>query len=353
MSTANDASPEIKIIATCMVVVTAIASGFTLAYLKPVLAPFTLAVLFVLALNPFVDLLENRAKLPHPVAVGVTLLVAALLLVGTGGIISATVANLANNADVYQEQIARQVTAAQAWAPRFDALAEVDTEDAKKAMLEGPLAALNGIFTGFVGGMFNLLSNGFLILIFTLFLLLGQAVRSGPSDGVRGEALKSIQSYLLLKTAISVGTGLLHGIILWTLGVKFPFVFGMLAALLNFIPNFGPVIAVIAPAPLFPLSPEITLLTGTLALVLPAALHFASGNLVEPRLIGASLDLSPVAVLLSLIFFGMIWGVIGMFLATPLTAALKIALQQNEYTAPAAALLAGRVDEAFGGGGKS
>ena len=79
-----------------------------------------------------------------------------------------------------------------------------------------------------------------------------------------------------------------------------------------------------------------------LAIAVPAAIQAVMGNLVEPRMMGDSLDLHPVTILMSLIFWGMLWGVVGMLLATPITAVLKIFLERFEGTRPLANLLAGR-----------
>ncbi|MBF0169675.1 MAG: AI-2E family transporter [Nitrospinae bacterium] len=344
----NQTTAETRVIATCLVVITFIALGFALAYLKPVLAPFTLSLLFVLALNPFIDVLEQKARLSHALSVVITLVVAAALLLGFGAMLSVSVVNIAENADVYRVELTRLMESMTRWFPSLHL--ENGAGQMAASLPNAPLESLNGFIAGFVGGLFNLLSNGFLILVFSMFLLVGQATRTDPEGtGLFPETLRSVQRYLMLKAAVSAATGLLHGLILWALGVKFAFIFGVLAGLLNFIPTFGPVIAVLAPLPFLPLSPDLTIVTGSLAIILPSLLHFTGGSAVEPRIFGGSLDLSPVTILLSLIFFGMIWGVVGMFISTPLTGALKIALEKSDYTRPVALFMAGRVEEALGG----
>ncbi len=81
-----------------------------------------------------------------------------------------------------------------------------------------------------------------------------------------------------------------------------------------------------------------------LAIAIPGAIQFGIGSLLEPKVMGRSLDLHPVVVLLGLIFFGMIWGIVGMILATPIVAVTKIILERIDETAPVAELLAGRMD---------
>jgi AI-2 transport protein TqsA len=80
-----------------------------------------------------------------------------------------------------------------------------------------------------------------------------------------------------------------------------------------------------------------------LAIALPGLVQFVLGNIIQPRIMGKSFDLHPVVIMMALIFWGMLWGIVGMFLATPLTAILKIILQRSPQTAPLADLLGGRL----------
>ena len=82
--------------------------------------------------------------------------------------------------------------------------------------------------------------------------------------------------------------------------------------------------------------------TAIICFVLIASIQFVSGNVVEPRLMGKSFDVSPVFLLLALMFFGLIWGVVGMFLATPIVSIIKIVLQQSQGGKPVSELMAGR-----------
>ena len=120
-------------------------------------------------------------------------------------------------------------------------------------------------------------------------------------------------------------------------------VFGVLAFLLNFIPSIGSVISTLLPLPVIFLSEEMSDAAKVLAIAIPGGLQFAIGSILEPKVMGESLDLHPVVVLLGLIFFGMIWGIVGMILATPMVAVLRIVLERIEMTAPVGNVLAGRL----------
>ncbi len=120
------------------------------------------------------------------------------------------------------------------------------------------------------------------------------------------------------------------------------FTFGVLAFLLNFIPNIGPIVASLLPIPLIVLAPDGTIVWMVAAISVSCMIQVISGNLIEPKIMGDSSDLHPVTILVALMFWGMMWGIIGMFLATPVTAALKIMLDRIEPTKPIANLMAGR-----------
>jgi AI-2 transport protein TqsA len=167
---------------------------------------------------------------------------------------------------------------------------------------------------------------------------------SQPRGGVWGQVEARIKRYIVTKLVVSAATGLLVGIILTVLRIDLALVFGLFAFLLNFIPSVGSIISTLLPLPVVLMSPEISPLAAVLAIALPAAVQFAIGNVIEPKVMGGSLDLHPITILLALIVWGMLWGVVGMLLATPLTAVMKILFERMELTAPVAELLAGRLD---------
>lgn len=141
-------------------------------------------------------------------------------------------------------------------------------------------------------------------------------------------------------------TGILVGILFLIFGVDLTFMFVVLTILLNFIPSIGSVIATLLPLPVIMLqfgftAPFYVILIGS------GFIQFTIGNVVEPKFMGDSMDLHPVVVLMFLIFWGLVWGIPGMFLAVPITAVLKIVLSRIETTRPFAELLGGRLPDFF------
>jgi AI-2 transport protein TqsA len=137
-------------------------------------------------------------------------------------------------------------------------------------------------------------------------------------------------------------TGIGVWLILTLLGVEMALVFGLFAFLLNFVPNVGSLVATLMPLPIVLLGDYSTSVQ-VLAIILPGGVQFMVGNWLEPKLLGDSMDLHPVTILLALIFWGMVWGLVGALLATPLTAIVRILLDKEEITRPVAELMAGRL----------
>lgn len=188
-----------------------------------------------------------------------------------------------------------------------------------------------GSLLGWLGGSVgHLLTNLVLVLIYTAFLFAEQhvmlkkldALASSPGDaekmrGVFTEIAAQVQSYVTMKTLVSLATGVLSYIILKLVGVDFAAVWALLIFMLNFIPNIGSILGVILPALLTLVQFET--MTPFLVITLGlGAVQFVIGNLVEPALMGKSLNLSSFMIILSLTFWGMLWGIPGMFLSVPI-----------------------------------
>ena len=149
-----------------------------------------------------------------------------------------------------------------------------------------------------------------------------------------------VRQYLVTKTLISLGTGALTWLVLFLLGVDFALVFGFIAFVLNYIPNIGSSIAVIFPFILTLLQFE-TLAIPMGVLIGLGGTQLIMGNVVEPRIMGYSLNLSPLLILVSLIFWGWLWGIWGMVLAVPLMATIKIVFENLEHMKPVGKLMNG------------
>ena len=198
----------------------------------------------------------------------------------------------------------------------------------------------SNVLTGTAG----VLSNTGTTVLLMVFLLYGRRPHPRRPGGLMAEVDDRVQRYISLTVVISVFTGLLVGATLSILHVQSAAVFGLLAFLLNFIPNVGAVIATLLPLPVVLLDPHLGVAAKVLAFAIPGGVQVLVGSLVQPRLLGNSLDLHPVVLVLSLLFFTLIWGVAGAFLGVPLTAVFRIVFERIPITRPLAAALAGNLD---------
>jgi predicted PurR-regulated permease PerM len=191
------------------------------------------------------------------------------------------------------------------------------------------------------------LSNAFLILLTVIFILLEAATFPGKLNAAFGSSeetagtfesfLGKINRYMVIKTWMSLMTGILVAVFLAILRVDYPVLWGLLAFMFNYVPNIGSIIAAVPPVLLAFIQ------FGTTKALIAAAgyvvFNVIIGNVVEPRFMGRGLGLSTLVVFLSLVFWGWILGPVGMVLSIPLTMTLKIALESAEETKWAGILL--------------
>ena len=186
----------------------------------------------------------------------------------------------------------------------------------------------------------SVLTKAFLVVLTVVFMLLeGFRLRSkltralGQSEKTWTDFktfAKSVQTYLAIKTVTSLATGLAAGLWVWILGVDYPVFWGLLAFLFNYIPNIGSIIAAI-PAVLMAIV-QYGGTTGLLVALGYLAINVVIGSFIEPQFMGDGVGLSPLIVLMSLVFWGWLLGGIGMLLSTPLTISVKIALENYPET---------------------
>ena len=201
--------------------------------------------------------------------------------------------------------------------------------------------------------MTNLLTQSFLVLIYVIFLfteqsIFGTKVRNMFPDGERRHQAEEIlfsikdqaQTYISIKTLVSLLTAVVSWLIMLLFGLDHAMVWAILIFILNFIPNFGSLIAVAFPVVMALLQfgnfGTVGAITALLFLV-----QMVVGYFVEPQMMGKNLNVSPFVVLASLAIFGAIWGIVGMFLSVPLTIIVMIVCSHFDPTRPIAVLLSG------------
>lgn len=192
------------------------------------------------------------------------------------------------------------------------------------------------LVTSLLNSLSGIAGNIVLIIIYVGFLLVEdrfflrklQLTAGAGSEGQRmmdivSEVNEAIKSYVYVKTQMSLITGVLSYFVFLAFGIDFPVLWAFITFLLNYIPYIGSLVATLLPAAfaVFQFQSFIIFLWMTLAL---QAIHFTIGNILEPKVMGRTLNLSPLGVLLALTFWGLIWGVLGMILSVPITSIMVI-----------------------------
>ena len=209
-----------------------------------------------------------------------------------------------------------------------------------------------GLAASILNSLKAVLTNVFLIFFTMIFMLLEASSVETKIEAAFGRRTDSLQqprqflsdlgSYLGIKTVVSIATGLCAGLLTWWVGVDFPLLWAMLAFLLNYVPTIGSIIAAV-PAVLLAL---VQLGPGAASATAMgfAAINVVFGNILEPRLMGYGVGISPLVVFLGLVFWGWVFGPVGMLLSVPLTMAVKMALESDERTRWIAILLGSERD---------
>ena len=341
----------------CLMVLATVAAGFSLYWLRPILVPFVVATFVVSGIGPLLASIENRLGVSRLIAAGLTFLFGVAIMAAFGLTVWVSILDWQINSAAYRQRVLDLVLKVGDRVP-FDYLSpdsfwlstgdpEIDQveleardrERKRKAARIVDSIVRDGI-TSVSQAFLSLVSTSVVVLIYVFFLLLGKPAYTDTS--ILREIDAGIRRYLSLKTVISIVTGGVFGLALYLFGVPMALSFGLLAFLLNYIPNIGPIVASLLPVPLITLDPSGSVTWMVSAIATTCAIQFISGSVVEPKLMGDSSDLHPVTILLALMFWGTMWGIIGMFLATPITAAIKIVLQKFEPTRQVANVMAGR-----------
>lgn len=318
-----------------------VAAGLQAA--QALIVPFLLSLTIALIFAPMVNWLA-RHRVPHSLAILLVIVVIVIVGLLFGAIVGSSITSFHDDLPEYQQRLqiifeAGLIQLAE-WGINFSG------SQLRESFDPGFLLKYAGNALTSLG---NLMTNAFLILLTVLFILGEALVFSDKMHYALGKSNKaiaaferiadSINRYMALKAVMSLITGLLIMIWLFILGVDYPILWATIAFMLNFIPNFGSIIAAI-PAVLLAL-----VQLGSGAALLTAAGYLVTniliGNVLEPKIMGRGLNLSSLVVFLSLGFWGYILGPVGMLLSVPLTMMVKIALETFDETRWAAVMLGG------------
>jgi len=327
---------QILVIVAAFVVVVA---GMSAA--KAIIVPFLLAAFISVISSPPLFWLKEK-KVPTWIALLIVIFVILFFLLLIGVLVASSVNDFSTKLPLYETKLQEQTDAALGLLER----AHVDVDRLELDKIFNSAAVMQ-----FVGKLLNqlvgMLTNGVLILLTVVFMVLEASTIPTKLNAIfrKPEAslgrikyfIGTVNRYMAIQTVISLATGACVAIFLTIMGVDYPLLWGLLAFLLNYIPNIGSIMAALPPVLLtiiqFGLGRAVGVAIGYLVI------NMSIGNIISPRLMGRGLGLSTLVVFLSLIFWGWILGPIGMLLSVPLTMTVKIALESSEDTRWLAILL--------------
>ena len=334
-----------KLMTASLMIIASIAVAIVLHLTARVFIPFAIAIIFLFVFNPLVSALTRRFHFPKLLAIfsALSLFVGFSALVGF--LLYSSVRSLIGRYQFYANRLQALTTSL---IERYDVpeiISEYLFESAGfRDTLRVWLLTVSGNSISFIGGVV-------LVAIFLLFLLLEQGGFSRKLYRAFGSSKKfratniikdiylSTTKYVNTKIFISLLTAVIISVSYAIIGVDFPFVWAVLTFLFNFIPSIGSIIVVLLSI-LFSIIQFAPSWGPVIAVALiSTGIQFTIGNVIEPRLVGRSLNLSTVFIILSLLIWATIWGISGMFLAVPMTVIIKILLHNIPMTHPIAVLM--------------
>lgn len=315
-------------ILACLVIVV-----YGLKYASPILLPSSLAVFLAVLSLPVMIFLQHR-RVPAPLAIGITV----LLIVSLFALVLLLASQSLSDLQAQLPRYAVRLSDLQAqWIRAIESRLGLPVGEYVTTELIDPGAVVDFVGSA-VGRIAQIVSTTFLVFLITIFMLAEATVipaklhhvfgQEGSNEDRLAKVVTEIQTYLGIKTVISVATGLLLGAFTYVMGLDFPILLGLVAFLLNYIPTVGSIIAAV-PAVLLSL-----ILHGSIGHALAVsggyvAVNTLFGNILEPNLMGRRLGLSTLVVILSLLFWGWAWGPLGALLSVPLTVIVKIWLENT------------------------
>ena len=297
------------------------------------LVPILLSVLFAVIFWPPLVWLQKKG-LSSGMALGVILLGVILISLILLGFLWITIGSFGESLPEYRAELNKQLTAL------GDMLRAIGIDPQGSQTLSEESSVNPAAILGFVASALGqLFTSGFIILFYVIFMLVEgtsfqKKVKAAFSNNANAynyfsQVMTSLQYYLVIKTRINLITGAFITAALWLVGLDFALLWGFVAFLLNYVPNFGSIIAAI-PAVIMAFiqfGPSVELL---LVIIVYLAVNILVGYWLEPKMMGQGLGLSALVVLIAVIFWGWILGPIGLILSVPITVTLKIFMESYE-----------------------
>ena len=341
MSTQGEVS--LKFIKVCLAILTAIFITTAFIYTRKILIPFVISIFFFMLISPAQHWIQAKLRLPSQISLGIVMLGFLVSFTLIVVLFVSSFEQVILSADSYKAKVIEFSRWADAFLQKWNL--RMDENLVRNSLNKIPLFS---VATNITQALLSFISNAFLVTVFVFFFMLSEKgaeeahKKRGEFYDLWLEIKRQISRYVNMKFFISFITSFFVFIVLILFKVDFAFMFAFFTFLLNFIPTIGSLIATLLPMPVlllqFGFGWHLVLITGVLC-----SIQFAVGTVLEPKWMGNIMDLHPVTILLSLMFWGLVLGLAGMFLAVPMTAIIKLVMSKFQSTRSIAELLAGRL----------
>ena len=319
-----------NIIPASLITLSAIGITFALYSMKAILVPFVFSIFLYFIVSPVIGWFKETCRMPRFIAVFITFCMVILFFTGFILMLGISIKGIIESGAQYStinliiEDFLSNLSNSSIL-KRFNIT--LNFSIIQQFLTSLPILDwINNLYSSVLG----IISNILLILIFLLFFAIGEKSETARQI-IDDEVESKITRYIATKFFTSFLTGLLIYICLLIFNIQFAFLFSVITFFLNFIPNIGSIIAILAIVPILFLQFGLGL-KFIILLSIVSAIQFIIGNIIDPKLMGEKLGLHPVLILLSLLFWGYIWGIPGMFLAAPMSAVIKLLINRSKIT---------------------
>ncbi|HMQ69289.1 MAG TPA: AI-2E family transporter [Ignavibacteria bacterium] len=326
---------------------------FVLIELQSILLPLFIALIISLVFMPLYRFLNSK-KIPSAISIVIIILIIILVSNVASVFIFTSMNTFSSEFPKYEQKviyifdnITKTLNISESEVQTFS-----HNFNIKSLLAEGKLTAT---ITNIFSGVTALMGNYILILFYIIFILsesnsIKRRISRAFSEEKKitvtntlNDIFRGVKDYISGKTLLSLSQAVVIGLLLWICGVDFYFIWAFLFFITDFIPNVGSLIASILVAIVMYLQFD-NFMTPTIILVVLIVIQNVKGNIIEPKIFGAKLDLSPLLLLFSLIFWGYVWGIMGMILSVPIMSMIKITFINIPATKPIGILMSNNAD---------
>jgi predicted PurR-regulated permease PerM len=327
-------SKDLRVAANWTIIVSAVL--LFLIYFKALLQPLAIALIIWFLINQLKYLIGlitiKKKRMPAPVRTAISILIISGVFYVVGDLLVVNLEQIINRLPQYelkQDKVLGQIS---------DYFQRDDITQRLNSWLGN--IEIRPILSGLVNSLSSMVGSIILIVIYIVFLLLEESLfsrklkilakqSSGEQDlaDILQKVNTAISSYVNIKTLISLLTGVMSYIVMLVIGVDFPVLWAFIIFLFNFIPYVGSFVATFLPS-IFAVVQFGSLWYFVYVFIAVESVQILVGNYIEPRVMGRSLNLSPLVVMITLTFWGLIWGVLGMILSVPIVSVLTIVMAQ-------------------------